>query len=119
MFAQLQSILAFCTLVLAAFGLGRPILRGLGVGQEDRLSVGVWSIGLGLIAWGTLLLGLGLLGGLYVAVIAAGSMAACFWGLGEILRGRLRKAEQRAPRPEDAPWAPPARWLSRGEFMEW
>jgi hypothetical protein len=117
MFAQLQSILAFCTMVLAVYGLGRPILRGLGVAQEDRLSVGVWSIGLGLIAWGTLLLGLGLLGGLYVAVIGVVTMAACFWGLGEILRGRLRKAEQRAPRTEDTPWAPPARWLSRGLLL--
>ncbi|MHC4179241.1 MAG: hypothetical protein ACYSWU_17145, partial [Planctomycetota bacterium] len=63
MLAQLQSTLVFCTRTLAAFGLGRPILRGLGVGQEDRLSVGVGGTGLGLIAAGMLLLGLGLLGG--------------------------------------------------------
>lgn len=125
MLAQLQSIFAFCTLGLAAFGLGRPILRGLGVGQEDRLSVGVWSVALGLIAAGTLLLGLGLLGGLYVPVIGVVTMAACFWGLGEIIRSRLRVAGEEAlwpddahpspaDEPEEAPWAPPARWLRHG-----
>ena len=63
MFHQLLSVFAFCSLALAAFGLGRPMLRGLSVGEEDRLSVVVWSIALGLIVAGMLLLGLGLLGG--------------------------------------------------------
>ena len=119
MFAQLLSILAFCTLGLAAFGLGRPILRGLGVGQEDRLAVCVWSVGLGLISAGMLLLGLGLLGGLYVPAIGVFTMAACFWGLGEILRGHLRRAERRqeVPRLEDAPWPSPAGWLRRGILL--
>ncbi|MHC4180123.1 MAG: phospholipid carrier-dependent glycosyltransferase, partial [Planctomycetota bacterium] len=105
-----------------------PILRGLGVGQEDRLSVGVWSTGLGLIAAGMLLLGLGLLGGLYVPVIGVATVAACFWGLGEIIRGRLHSARQKeqwpggappnpADEPQDAPCTPPARWLSRGILL--
>jgi len=128
MLSPLLSILAFCTLALAAFGLGRPILRGLDVGQDDRLSVGVWSIVLGLIAAGLLLLGLGLLGGLYFPLIGAITVAGCFWGLGEILRGRLRSEGQQALRPEDVPpqpddlpddppWAPPARWLGRGVLL--
>ena len=47
MFHQLLSILAFCSLVLAAFGLGRGILRGLDVGQKDRLEMIV-----GALRWG-------------------------------------------------------------------
>ena len=132
MLSPLLSILAFCTLPLAAFGLGRPILRGLDVGQNDRLSVAVWSTALGLIAAGLLLLGLGLLGGLYVPLIGAITVAGCFCGLGEILRGRLRSGSQQALRPEyappqpddlpddppdDPPWAPPARWLRRGVLL--
>ena len=62
MLQQLLSLLAFCSLAMAAFGLGRPLLRGLGVGQEDRVSVAVWSVALGLNAAGLLLLWLGLLG---------------------------------------------------------
>jgi hypothetical protein len=132
MLAQLLSILAFCTLALAAFGLGRPILRGLGVGQDDRLSVGAWSIAVGLITAGILLLGLGLLGGLYPPVIGAITLAACLWGLGEILRGQLRGPKERAPRrgdllpksnvpPPEAPdqprWAPLGCWLRRGVLL--
>ena len=117
MLAQLLSILAFCALCLAAFGLGRPILRGLDVGQEDRLSVCVWSMALGLIAAGLLLLGLGLMGWLYVPVIGVITTIGCFWGLGEILRGWLRNAGQEAPCSDDAPWAPPTRWLRRGILL--
>lgn len=128
MLQQLVSFLAFCCVSLAAFGLGRSILRGLGVGQDDRLSVAVWSIALGLVAWGLLILGLGLLGILYVPVIGVLTMAGCFWGLGEILRGQLSAAQRRdslaegvepqpADRPQQTPWPPPPRWLLGGVLL--
>ena len=43
MLDQLASIAAVTVMAGAAYGLGRPILRGLGVGQEDRLSTVVWE----------------------------------------------------------------------------
>jgi len=109
MLHQLYSILAFCCIALASFGLGRVILRGLAVGQEDRLSVVVWSMGLGLIAAGSLLLALGLLGLLYVPLIGVLSMAGCFWGLSEVFR--LGPA---AASDAGAPWPEPNRYLRCG-----
>jgi len=58
MLLSLLSLLAFCCLAMASFGLGRPIVRGLGVGEEDRLSAAVWSLAIGAIAGGMLLVGL-------------------------------------------------------------
>jgi len=127
MLLSLLSLLAFCCLAMASFGLGRPIVRGLGVGEEDRLSAAVWSLAIGAIAGGMLLVGLGLLGALYVSVIGAMTMAACFWGLGEALRGLLaagdevlRKLTDGSPEePESAatPWASPPGWLLGGVLL--
>ena len=126
MLPSLLSLLAFCCLAMASFGLGRPIVRGLGVGAEDRLSAAVWSIAVGSIAAGMLLVGLGLLGSLYVSVIGAMTMAACFWGLGETLRGFLAAGDEAllkldgSPEEPDTPvtpWALPARWLSGGILL--
>ncbi|MBN2473482.1 MAG: phospholipid carrier-dependent glycosyltransferase [Pirellulales bacterium] len=132
MIQQLYSIFAFCTLAMAAFGLGRPLWRGLGLGEEDRLSAAVWSVALGLIAAGLLWLGLGLLGLLYVPLVGVITMVACAWGLSEAVRGRLHVAEREAfslphaspaaPQlpdeapelPDEAPWGPPGRWVGRG-----
>ena len=122
---QLISIVAFCSLALAAFGLGRPVLRYLAIAQEDRLSVAVWSIALGTPAAGMVLLGLGRFGGLYVPAIGFLTLFACFWGLAEIFRDLILAAEQRAFPPEpsfkeepvdavDTAWSPPGCWLLRG-----
>ena len=62
MLDQLFSLLSLAAIALASYGLGRPILRGLGAPEEDRLSAGVWSVAVGLIAAGMLLAGLGLAG---------------------------------------------------------
>jgi len=122
MLPSLLSLLAFCCLAVASFGLGRPIVRGLGVGAEDRLSAAVWSIAIGAITAGMLLVGLGLLGALYVSVIGAMTMAALFLGIGEMLRGFLAAGDEAllkltdgSPEEPDGtmpPWASPARWLS-------
>ncbi len=122
---QLISIVAFCSLALAAFGLGRPLLRCLSIVKEDRLSIAVWSLALGAMAAGMVLLGLGRFGGLYVPVIGLLTVFACFWGLAEIFRDLILAAERRAFPPEasfeqeavevaDTPWSPPDRRLLRG-----
>ena len=128
MLLQLLSILAFLGLIVAAFGLGRPILRGLGVGQGDRLSTAVWSIALGLIVGGSLLLVLGLAGVLYAPLIGVLTVVACFWGVGEMLHGYLRASAGETiisnddladefDDPPQSPLAPPARWLSRAVLL--
>ena len=125
MLSQLLSIFALGTLTIAAFGVGRPISRGLGVGCEDRLSRVTWSLALGLVAVGMLLLGLGLVGLLTIPVIGILTMAACFWGLGQILRDYLfTNTPETASRlnadsssSHGEPCAPPPRWLSRGILL--
>lgn len=52
MIESVQSILVFCALAVASFGIGRPIVRKLVAGPDDGLSVGVWSTVVGLIAAG-------------------------------------------------------------------
>ena len=121
MLQQLLSLLSLTAIGLAAYGVGRPLLRGLQVGEEDRLSVAVWSLTLGLLTVGCLWGGFGLLGILYVPLVGVLTAGACFWGLGEILNGYLHRYEQRmAPKiekphwlepPEPVAWAAPPRWL--------
>ena len=123
MFEQLVSLLSFLAIALAAYGLGRPILRGLNVGQEDRLSSGVWSVGIGLIVAGLLLAGLGLVGGLYGPLIGVLTLAACLWAVGELVCSHARACPQGwieldpPKEPDDCtqtPWADPPRWLTGG-----
>jgi len=125
MIDQILSILAFVSLAMAAFGLGRPILRGLSVAEEDRLSLVVWSISLGLIAAGLVLLVLGLLGILYAPLIGLITAAACLMAVGEIGRGYIERkisaVEDTRPRqfqkgPQTS-WTPPAPWLSGGLLL--
>ncbi|NQT12268.1 MAG: glycosyltransferase family 39 protein [Planctomycetes bacterium] len=121
---QLLSLLSLATIALASYGLGRPIVRGLGVGEEDRLSAGVWSVAMGLVVGGTLLAVLGLMGALYASLIGVLSLAACFWGLGQLVAGSGRNEDETtvialstsapAEAPGPAPWPSPARWLSGG-----
>ena len=119
MLQQLLSIIAFCSLALAAFGAGRPLVRGLDIEEGDRLSVAVWSIALGLIAAGLLLAVMGLLGLLYVPLIVALTLVGCAWGFWEMLRSQLAREtnesefgmETAQPADDDAlpspGWEPP------------
>ncbi|MBI3840188.1 MAG: glycosyltransferase family 39 protein [Planctomycetia bacterium] len=84
MFDVLSSLLAFCVIGLSAFGLGRPLLRKLQVAQGDPLEVAVWSLTLGLLLGGSLLLLLALAGWLYPSVIVAISLAGSLWALVEL-----------------------------------
>lgn len=113
MLAQLSSLLAFGLLMLAAFGLGRPILRGLAVGQEDRLSIAVWSLALGLIAAGLTLAGLGAIGLLHVPLIGLLTLAAAGYGLRELMREHGSFLPQSFGAEDDSAWAPPPSWLCR------
>ena len=56
MLSSLLSILACTALATAAFGLGRPSLRLLHLDADDPLAVGVYSLVMGLIAAGGILL---------------------------------------------------------------
>lgn len=123
MLDQLLSLLALLVIVLAAYGLGCPVLRGLRVGQEDRLAELVWGISIGLIVGGTLLAVLGLVGGLYVPLIGVLTCVACFWGFGELLFGWTSRGKGPAT-PDEGPlepldlapaaFAPPSPWLRKG-----
>jgi hypothetical protein len=123
MLDQLLSLLALLVIGLAAYGLGCPVLRGLGVGQEDAVSDLVWGISVGLVVAGTALAGLGLLGGLYMPLIGVLTCVAGLWGLGEVLFGWASHYEEKPEddeplsdqlEPELTSVAPPARWLLGG-----
>lgn len=122
MLEQFVSVFMVAAITISAYGLGRPLLRGLRVGEEELLSIGVWSLSLGLIVAGMLLAGLGLAGLLYAPLIGAMSAAASFWGLGELLNEYVHRWERRLlpvvrepaslETPEPLPFAPPPRWLT-------
>lgn len=111
MLASLASLMTLATINLAAFALGRTLLRGLGLEREDRLTRGVWSVALGLITAGLLLAGLGMVGLLYRSLIGVLTLSAAFWGLG-ILGSRAPRTFV-APSPEPEPAGAPPRWLVR------
>jgi len=111
------------SIFLAAFGLGRPIVRGLRVLEEDLLAVTVWSIVVGLILAGTILALMGLLGILHVSYIAILTMMSGFWGAGEVIRDQIQRYERsRDPKTltvdaldenNESSWPAPSRWLGR------
>ena len=94
MVASLVSILALILLAMAAFGLGRPLLRQLDLDGEDSLALGVYSIALGLTAVGAMLLSLHLAGWLYESVIVVFTMLSGCWGMIEICLVWLQSSER-------------------------
>ncbi|MEX2560791.1 MAG: phospholipid carrier-dependent glycosyltransferase, partial [Pirellulales bacterium] len=123
MLESLTSTVAVASIAAAAFGLGRPLLRGLAVGDDDALATGVWSVALGLVCGATLLAVLGLAGLLYKPVIAVLTLVAGAWGLVELVRALERHRDShsiertRASRPFEPPHdegpLPPGAWFSR------
>lgn len=89
-------------MALAAYGVGRPLVRGLKVGGDDRLTIAVFSMAAGLIAVGLVLVVLGLAGCLHAQWIGTLTVAAAFWGIGELGRGCQRREAPINP-PTDAP----------------
>jgi hypothetical protein len=111
------SLLAFSAIALAAYGIGRPIVRGLKVAEDDALAAGVFSVAAGLIAAGLVLVVLGLTGCLYGQIIGVLTLAAAFWGIGElgtIRVGRLCVEKIQNPKSKvENPDLPPA-FVRRG-----
>ncbi|HQU42715.1 MAG TPA: hypothetical protein PK867_07875, partial [Pirellulales bacterium] len=62
MLASCLALLAAAILAVGAFGIGRPMVRGLKVAEGDSLTTGVLSVAAGLIAAGLLLTALGMIG---------------------------------------------------------
>ena len=124
MLETLMSLAAVATIAAAAYGLGRPLVRALGVGEDDGLAIGVWSIAAGLVAGGLAMVALGLLSLLSKALIGVFTLAAGFWGLGQLSRAYLERDERRrlglATRPapiDESPENQPPRWVSRGTML--
>jgi hypothetical protein len=91
MLGSVVSLATFAAIALAAYGLGRPLLRGLRVDRHDRLESAVWSLALGLLAGGMLLVVLGLCDVLYVTLIRVLTLLAVCLGLWEIAKADGRR----------------------------
>ncbi|MBL9080982.1 MAG: glycosyltransferase family 39 protein [Planctomycetales bacterium] len=68
---QLRSLLALAAMIAAAWSVGRPIARRLGLWETDRAAMFVWSAGIGLVVWGLTLAALGAASSLYASFVAA------------------------------------------------
>jgi hypothetical protein len=102
--ASFLSLLTLATMLVAAFGLGRPLMRALGLGDEDALATGVWSIGAGLVLAGLGLALVGCAGLLYRPLIGVFTLAAGFWGVCEFGNAfSQRKAALPLPADGNAP----------------
>lgn len=114
MFCSVVSILALATINLAAYALGRPLLKGLGLDGEDRLTRGVWSVVLGLTVAGMVICVLGLTGILYRSLVGVLSLSAAFAGIGLLAASRKELAESLSGvEPVETSASPPV-WLRRG-----
>ncbi len=85
MLAQVQSILVVAAVAVSSYGLGTLVLHGLRLEVRDRLAHGVFSITVGLVVAGTLLALMGLMGLLYVPLIAVLTLAVAFWTIAIIV----------------------------------
>lgn len=89
MLASLLSLMALLAIGLAAFGAGRPLLRALRLDCDDAWELAAWSVALGLVAFGTLWLGLGCVGLLHGELISILTIVAACWGLGELTQSSI------------------------------
>lgn len=97
MIASFLSILTLATMLAAAFGLGRPLLRALGMTDDDDLATGVWSLGAGLVVAGLGLALAGCAGLLYRPLIGIVTIAGGFWGVGQMGRAYGQRKAMPAP----------------------
>ncbi len=84
MLATLYSLGTLATIALAAFGIGRPIVRWLKIGDEGLLDAMVWSFGLGLVVTGWVLSVTVLTGLMTPVLVGLLTIVGSFWGLGEL-----------------------------------
>ncbi len=119
MLASFLSVLTLATIAAAAYGLGRPLVRALGLAENDPLTAGVFSLGAGLTVAGLGLTALGFAGLLYKGVIGVFTLSAAFCGiaqLGQVFRNRRPKAKSDQP-PGAASWcAPPSAPVRQAMF---
>lgn len=116
------SLLILSALIFAAYGFGRPVVRGLRAAEEDRLTATVWSMAVGLVIWGSGLAVLGWIGGLNRLLIAVLTLAAATWGLAEVVRDWIDAYNRKTANlagddggaADDRPLADPPTWLRRG-----
>ncbi|MBX3411962.1 MAG: glycosyltransferase family 39 protein [Pirellulales bacterium] len=121
MLELLATWIVWIALFAATLAVGRPLARWLGIERDDIFATLVWSMGLGLLAWGMLLTGLGLAGMLYRTAIAILTAVAACWGTGEAFgllatwRTRhLAREEQASAESNLSPCPPPAPWCLCG-----
>ena len=111
------SVVSFVTLSIAAYGAGRPLLRWIGLIDDDWLTTSAFSVGVGLTTAGMVLLALGMAGVLHAWLIAALTMACCCWGLVEIgiasLLSHKPLPDELSP-PAESAWPMPPGWLVAG-----
>lgn len=100
MLDSLQSLMAIAAIALTAWGLGAPVVSSWRVAGEDRLSRLVWSIGLGLIAAGLIVMTLGMLGLLNAALLRVLTVAGCGWGIGLLMTMFYAKSAERTEAEE-------------------
>ncbi len=102
MIASLFACLAIGCQTLTAFGLGRPALQALRVELDDALDELVWSLAIGWVLCGQILLALGVVGAWYRPVIGVLSTAGAFWGMSELVQAWFRWEYQRCAKPDAA-----------------
>jgi hypothetical protein len=119
---SLISIATVASIVLAAFGVGRPVIRALNRGGDDALETGVWSTATGLVVSGLTLVALGLAGLLHASLIGVLTFAAGAWGMVELWRAFQRRrtmhsvAQSKTQNPKSKIDSP-ARWVLLGVFL--
>ena len=103
-----RTLLAVGIIGLAAFGMGRPVLRALKIPAEAPLPCAVWSLALGLVVSGVILLALGWVGWLYEPAVAAMSLAGCLSALVELACSYLGAVAPRVQVVDSLPAVPPS-----------
>lgn len=84
MLASLYSLATIMTMILAAFGFGRPLVRCLKVGNDGSLASSTWSIGLGFVFVAWVLSVAAFAGALTPASAGVLTVIGSFWGIGEL-----------------------------------
>ncbi|QGJ70986.1 PMT domain-containing protein [Planctomycetales bacterium 10988] len=117
MLLNLWTILTWAALLMACYGLGRPLLRGILPPMREPLEVAVWSLMLGALGYGLLFSLLGLLGWLSYWFILFATILGGYGTLLEWMRPQPPEWLLLEPRPlaQVESWrylAAPPWWLS-------
>jgi hypothetical protein len=119
MWDHLLTLGVAAVLLLATYGIGRPLFRLAIADETDALESGVWSIALGLLIAGGVFAALGQIGWLQRQVIVPLTCVALCWGMFDVIATRLSAWQSRVIDLRRAPplatslaaWPSPPRWL--------